>query len=107
MHPGAGRPAAGRATPGAHPERALRTTLIPGLLARRRRNRGRGAHTLALCETGLVFLPAAERVAPPRLPVDRRPTDVHQGNRSRHGLTGRLNLDDGGLADLELVEVPR
>nr|WSX73601.1 phenylalanine--tRNA ligase subunit beta [Streptomyces sp. NBC_00899]WSX80336.1 phenylalanine--tRNA ligase subunit beta [Streptomyces sp. NBC_00899] len=56
-------------------EPALRTTLIPGLLGTLRRNSGRGAHDLALFETGLVFLPAAERVAPPRLPVDRRPTD--------------------------------
>ncbi|CAG7656699.1 phenylalanine--tRNA ligase subunit beta [Actinacidiphila bryophytorum] len=56
-------------------EPALRTTLLPGLLGTLRRNSGRGAHDLALFETGLVFLPAAEQTAPPRLPVDRRPTD--------------------------------
>jgi phenylalanyl-tRNA synthetase beta chain len=55
-------------------EPALRTTLLPGLLATLRRNHGRGAHDLALFETGLVFLPTGDAVAPPRLPVDRRPT---------------------------------
>ncbi|WP_329130185.1 phenylalanine--tRNA ligase subunit beta [Streptomyces sp. NBC_01476] len=56
-------------------EPALRTTLLPGLLATLRRNLGRGAHDLALFETGLVFHPKAEAVVPPRLPVDRRPTE--------------------------------
>ncbi|MFG1807074.1 phenylalanine--tRNA ligase subunit beta [Streptomyces sp. NPDC049040] len=56
-------------------EPALRTTLLPGLLGTLRRNAGRGAHDLALFESGLVFLPAGEQVLPPRLPVDRRPTD--------------------------------
>ncbi|NUS13874.1 MAG: phenylalanine--tRNA ligase subunit beta [Streptomyces sp.] len=56
-------------------EPSLRTTMLPGLLATLRRNVGRGAFDVALFETGLVFLPAAERVRPPRLPVDRRPTD--------------------------------
>ncbi|WP_333770322.1 phenylalanine--tRNA ligase subunit beta [Streptomyces sp. IBSBF 2435] len=56
-------------------EPALRTTLLPGLLATLRRNLGRGAHDLALYETGLVFLPGAEQVLPPRLTIDRRPTD--------------------------------
>ena len=55
-------------------EPLLRTTLLPGLLATLRRNHGRGAHDLALFETGLVFRPSGEAVAPPRLPVDRRPT---------------------------------
>ncbi|NJP45889.1 phenylalanine--tRNA ligase subunit beta [Actinacidiphila epipremni] len=55
-------------------EPSLRTTLLPGLLATLRRNVGRGAHDVALFETGLVFLPRAERLLPPRLPVDRRPT---------------------------------
>jgi phenylalanyl-tRNA synthetase beta chain len=53
----------------------LRTTLLPGLLATLRRNHGRGTHDLALFETGLVFRPGPEAAAPPRLPVDRRPTD--------------------------------
>ncbi|WNI14754.1 phenylalanine--tRNA ligase subunit beta [Actinacidiphila sp. ITFR-21] len=52
----------------------LRTTLLPGLLATLRRNLGRGAHDLALFETGLVFRPRARAAVPPRLPVDRRPT---------------------------------
>ncbi|MFD9910435.1 phenylalanine--tRNA ligase subunit beta [Streptomyces sp. NPDC059063] len=56
-------------------EPALRTTLLPGLLAALRRNDGRGSHDLALFETGLVFHPSAEAATPGRLPVDRRPTD--------------------------------
>ncbi|WP_405579347.1 phenylalanine--tRNA ligase subunit beta [Streptomyces sp. NBC_01190] len=58
-------------------EPSLRTTLLPGLLATLRRNLGRGAHDLALFETGLVFQPKESREhspVPPRLPVDRRPT---------------------------------
>ena len=58
-------------------EPALRTSLLPGLLGALRRNTGRGSHDLALFETGLVFLPAADGKAPAvrRLPVDRRPSD--------------------------------
>ncbi|MGW2562189.1 phenylalanine--tRNA ligase subunit beta [Streptomyces sp. NPDC001514] len=57
-------------------EPALRTTLLPGLLAALRRNVGRGSHDLALFETGLVFRPTGEEsVLPALLPVDRRPTD--------------------------------
>ncbi|MFH8341492.1 phenylalanine--tRNA ligase subunit beta [Streptomyces sp. AM6-12] len=56
-------------------EPALRTTLLPGLLGALRRNTGRGAHDLALFETGLVFHPRAERAVAGHLPVDRRPTD--------------------------------
>ncbi|MEO3767513.1 phenylalanine--tRNA ligase subunit beta [Streptomyces sp. B5E4] len=56
-------------------EPALRTTLLPGLLAALRRNHGRGAADLALFETGLVFRPSGYETAPVRLPVDRRPTD--------------------------------
>ncbi|MFG2633637.1 phenylalanine--tRNA ligase subunit beta [Streptomyces sp. NPDC048362] len=55
-------------------EPALRTTLLPGLLAALRRNEGRGSHDTALFETGLVFLPRDERPAGVHLPVDRRPT---------------------------------
>ncbi|WP_037914416.1 phenylalanine--tRNA ligase subunit beta [Actinacidiphila yeochonensis] len=56
---------------------ALRTTLLPGLLATLRRNHGRGAHDLALFETGLVFHPTeGSRAAALReVPVDRRPSD--------------------------------
>ncbi|MCK8681262.1 phenylalanine--tRNA ligase subunit beta [Streptomyces lichenis] len=56
-------------------EPALRTTLLPGLLAALRRNDGRGSHDLALFETGLVFTAADESGIAARLPVDRRPTD--------------------------------
>ncbi|MER6435109.1 phenylalanine--tRNA ligase subunit beta [Streptomyces sp. NPDC001185] len=56
-------------------EPALRTTLLPGLLGALRRNDGRGAHDLALFETGLVFHPHGEQRIASRLPVDRRPTD--------------------------------
>ncbi|MER6539933.1 phenylalanine--tRNA ligase subunit beta [Streptomyces sp900105755] len=57
-------------------EPALRTSLLPGLLGALRRNDGRGAHDLALFETGLVFLPRAEQGVAGHLPVDRRPTDA-------------------------------
>ncbi|MFJ4787963.1 phenylalanine--tRNA ligase subunit beta [Streptomyces sp. NPDC088794] len=56
-------------------EPALRTSLLPGLLGALRRNDGRGAHDLALFETGLVFHPAEEQRTAVSLPVDRRPTD--------------------------------
>ena len=56
-------------------EPALRTTLLPGLLGTLRRNAGRGSHDVALFEQGLVFLPDGAPQVPPRLPVDRRPTD--------------------------------
>ncbi|RII18713.1 Phenylalanine--tRNA ligase beta subunit [Streptomyces sp. YIM 130001] len=56
-------------------EPALRTTLLPGLLASLRRNDGRGSHDLALFETGLVFRPSGAETHPVVLPVDRRPTD--------------------------------
>ncbi|MQY14037.1 Phenylalanine--tRNA ligase beta subunit [Streptomyces sp. RB5] len=57
-------------------EPALRTTLLPGLLAALRRNESRGTHDVALFETGLVFRPVPD-AAPVavRLPVDRRPTE--------------------------------
>lgn len=64
------------ANPLSDEEPTLRTTLLPGLLATLRRNTGRGAHDVALFETGLVFRPSGEEPAPPRLPVDRRPTDA-------------------------------
>ncbi|WP_406009965.1 phenylalanine--tRNA ligase subunit beta [Streptomyces sp. NBC_00637] len=56
-------------------EPALRTSLLPGLLAALRRNDGRGSHDLALFETGLVFLPQEEQRVAGHLPVDRRPTE--------------------------------
>ncbi|MET9348584.1 phenylalanine--tRNA ligase subunit beta [Streptomyces termitum] len=56
-------------------EPALRTTLLPGLLAALRRNDSRGSHDLALFETGLVFRPEGGPKVAVRLPVDRRPTD--------------------------------
>ncbi|MFD5050254.1 phenylalanine--tRNA ligase subunit beta [Streptomyces tendae] len=56
-------------------EPALRTTLLPGLLVALRRNDGRGAHDLALFETGLVFHPRDEQRVAANLPVDRRPSE--------------------------------
>ncbi|MFF7182423.1 phenylalanine--tRNA ligase subunit beta [Streptomyces sp. NPDC008121] len=56
-------------------EPALRTTLLPGLLAALRRNDSRGSHDLALFETGTVFRPEGEPGVAVRLPVDRRPTE--------------------------------
>ncbi|MER7479691.1 phenylalanine--tRNA ligase subunit beta [Streptomyces sp. NPDC126510] len=56
-------------------EPALRTSLLPGLLAALRRNDGRGSHDLALFETGLVFRPREEQRIAAVLPVDRRPSD--------------------------------
>ncbi|BDD71117.1 phenylalanine--tRNA ligase subunit beta [Streptomyces violaceoruber] len=56
-------------------EPALRTSLLPGLLAALRRNDGRGAHDLALFETGLVFHPRDEQRVAADLPVDRRPSE--------------------------------
>jgi len=56
----------------------LRTTLLPGLLSALRRNISRGNTDVALFETGLVYrIDDRENglVRPPRLPVDRRPTD--------------------------------
>ncbi|MBA0050733.1 phenylalanine--tRNA ligase subunit beta [Streptomyces sp. AJS327] len=59
-------------------EPALRTTLLPGLLATLRRNLGRGSQDgqegLALFETGLVFLPTGAERAAPRPGVNARPT---------------------------------
>ncbi len=55
-------------------EPALRTSLLPGLLAALRRNDGRGSHDLALFETGLVFQPRDAARAAANLPVDRRPS---------------------------------
>ncbi|MGW7515438.1 phenylalanine--tRNA ligase subunit beta [Streptomyces sp. NPDC054796] len=54
-------------------EPALRTTLLPGLLAALRRNDGRGSHDLALFETGLVFRPTGEETVAPRPSVAGRP----------------------------------
>ncbi|MFI0815563.1 phenylalanine--tRNA ligase subunit beta [Streptomyces sp. NPDC021098] len=56
-------------------EPALRTTLLPGLLAALRRNAGRGESDLALFETGLVFRATGDEPPAVRLPVDHRPSD--------------------------------
>ncbi|NUR62404.1 MAG: phenylalanine--tRNA ligase subunit beta, partial [Catenulispora sp.] len=65
------------ANPISEEQPALRTTLLPGLLAALRRNVGRGSGDLALFEQGLVFRPKKD-AAPvaPRLTVERRPTDA-------------------------------
>jgi phenylalanyl-tRNA synthetase beta chain len=56
-------------------EPELRTTLLPPLLATLRRNLGRGHRDIALYEIGMVFHPASAQGTPPRLGVDRRPSD--------------------------------
>ncbi|MDT3399538.1 phenylalanine--tRNA ligase subunit beta [Streptomyces sp. B1866] len=63
------------ANPLSDTEPALRTTLLPGLLAALRRNAGRGEQDLALFETGLVFRPTGHEPPAVLPPVDRRPTD--------------------------------
>jgi phenylalanyl-tRNA synthetase beta chain len=55
-------------------EPALRTTLLPGLLATLARNLARGMRDLALFEEGAVF-PGGERTSAPLPGVDRRPDD--------------------------------
>jgi phenylalanyl-tRNA synthetase beta chain len=55
-------------------EPALRTTLLPGLLAALARNLSRGIRDVALFEHGAVF-PGGERSAAPLPGVDRRPDD--------------------------------
>ncbi|QNN52596.1 phenylalanine--tRNA ligase subunit beta [Nocardioides mesophilus] len=52
----------------------LTTTLLPGLLEATARNLGRGAASVALYETDLVFLPGADAAAAPILGVERRPS---------------------------------
>ncbi len=66
------------ANPLSDEEPFLRTTLLPGLLAALRRNLSRGvANGVALFETGSVYLPdPGGAPKPPRLGVDRRPTDA-------------------------------
>ncbi|MCW2579687.1 MAG: pheT, partial [Blastococcus sp.] len=56
-------------------EPALRTTLLPGLLATLTRNLSRGRRDLALFEHGAVF-PGGNRTPAPLPGVDRRPDDA-------------------------------
>jgi phenylalanyl-tRNA synthetase beta chain len=56
-------------------EPALRTTLLPGLLATLGRNLSRGQRDVALFEHGAVF-PAGQRSSAPLPGVDRRPDDA-------------------------------
>ena len=56
-------------------EPALRTTLLPGLLATLARNLSRGQRDLALFEHGAVF-PGGARTPAPLPGVDRRPDDA-------------------------------
>jgi phenylalanyl-tRNA synthetase beta chain len=67
------------ANPLSEEQPALRTTLLPPLLATLRRNLSRlpgGSRDLALYELGVVFHPRqGEGDAPARLRVDRRPSD--------------------------------
>jgi phenylalanyl-tRNA synthetase beta chain len=64
------------ANPLSDEEPLLRTTLLPGLLAALKRNIGRGLPDVALFEAGFVVRPNADAPAPPRLAVDRRPSEV-------------------------------
>lgn len=52
----------------------LRTTLIPGLLAAARLNISRGADSVSIYETGLVFVPPASSSEAPRVGVESRPS---------------------------------
>ena len=56
-------------------EPALRTTLLPGLLATLARNLSRGQRDVALFEHGAVF-PGGSRTPAPLPGVDRRPDDA-------------------------------
>jgi phenylalanyl-tRNA synthetase beta chain len=63
------------ANPLSEQEPALRTTLLPPLLAALRRNLGRGQRDVALYEVGLVFHPrSGAGAAPPAMGVDARPS---------------------------------
>jgi phenylalanyl-tRNA synthetase beta chain len=64
------------ANPISEEEPGLRTTLLPPLLAALKRNVGRGQRDVALFELGSVFHPAAVGKVPPRLGVDKRPSDT-------------------------------
>jgi phenylalanyl-tRNA synthetase beta chain len=58
-------------------ERAsLATTLLPGLLETTARNVSRGAASVGIFETALVFFPTKEGTKAPILRVDRRPGDA-------------------------------
>jgi phenylalanyl-tRNA synthetase beta chain len=64
------------ANPLSEQEPALRSTLLPPLLAALRRNLGRGQRDLALYEIGLVFHPrTGSGAAPPAMGVQARPGD--------------------------------
>lgn len=56
-------------------EPLLRTTLLGPLLGALRRNVGRGQRDLALYEIGVVFQGRPGAGTPPKMGVDRRPTD--------------------------------
>jgi len=62
------------ANPISEEEPALRTTLLPPLLATLRRNLGRGHRDLALFELGLVFHPAGGDAVPPQMGVAQPPS---------------------------------
>jgi phenylalanyl-tRNA synthetase beta chain len=64
------------ANPMSEEEPLLRTSLLPGLFGAARRNLSRGTAEIALYEIGSVYLPTAGgHLTPPRLGVDRRPTN--------------------------------
>jgi phenylalanyl-tRNA synthetase beta chain len=64
------------ANPLSDEEPLLRTTLIPGMAAAVRRNRGRGLRDVSIYEMGLVFRPTIDAPAPPHVGVEHRPSDA-------------------------------
>lgn len=71
------------ANPMSEEEPALRTTLLPPLLATLRRNLGRGQRDVSLYEIGLAFHPTAGHgalPAPPRMGVADRPADAERAS---------------------------
>ncbi|HEX6498129.1 MAG TPA: phenylalanine--tRNA ligase subunit beta [Micromonosporaceae bacterium] len=64
------------ANPLSEQEPALRTTLLPPLLATLRRNIGRGLRDVALFEQGLVFRRAKRMGPPPSMGVDGPPSEL-------------------------------
>lgn len=63
---------------------ALRTTLLPGLIAAAKRNIGRGITDIALFEVGATAVwPADRHTAMPRPPVTQRPSDSDRSEIER------------------------
>ncbi|GAB3903148.1 phenylalanine--tRNA ligase subunit beta [Kibdelosporangium lantanae] len=54
----------------------MTTTLLPGLLEALARNVSRGMRDVELFQVGKVFLPKAQQIPVPDVPVDHRPSDA-------------------------------